>query len=106
MEQNRKYGSITVMASILLALASVVFSENPCYAGTPGANSWFDIIFLCLRINIYEENSGSLVGERTYLLTKYLLLACATLFAVGILWYAGALSTPRKKDDKRQPEQP
>ena len=97
MEQNKKWGVIAIACSIVLAIASVVFSENLCYAGTPG-DSWINLLLICLRVNVYEEIPGNSLGEHIYLQTKYLLLTCAAIMAVGILWHKGALPVPKQKD--------
>lgn len=94
MEREKKFGSITIASAFVLAIASLVFSENPCYAGTLG-DSWVNLLLLCLRINVYEEIPGNSVAEHVYIPTKYMLLVCAAILAIGILWLKGALPIPR-----------
>jgi len=98
MERSKKVGTVAIVASVVLAIASVVFSENLCYAGSPAAESWLNLLLICLRVNIYEETPDNQFDDHIYIYvpTKYLLLACATLLAVGTLWYTGALSVPGK----------
>lgn len=91
MERNKRAGTVTIVASILLAFAAIVFSENPC-AGSSA--SWLNLLLICLRVNVYEEIPGNEYGEHMFLPTRFLLLACTTLFAIGVLWYKGALSVP------------
>ena len=95
MERHKRFGIIAITASIILAIASLVFSENPCYAGSP---SWLDLLLMCLRVNVYEETPGYILGDHIYLQTKYLLLACAALLAVGVLWHKGAIPVPGGAD--------
>ena len=91
MEQHKQFGISAIAASIILAIASVVFSENLCYAPeTPFIN----LLLICRRVNIYEEIPGNQFADHLYLPTKYLLLACATIFAVGFLWLKGAIPVP------------
>jgi len=88
-ERNKKIGAVAIAVAIIVALAAVVFSENICYlAGDVPTLKW---LLVCLRVNLYEEIPGNEFSDHIYLPTKYILLACATLFAVGILWRNGSL---------------
>jgi hypothetical protein len=100
MERGKKFGLIAIACAAVLAIASLVFSENICYSGATG-DSWFNLLSVCLRIKIYGEIPLSSFGDQTYLHleTKYLLLACSILFAVGIFWHKGALPVPGAKAD-------
>lgn len=93
MDKNRKFGQIAIAASIVMALAAIAFSENPCTAGTPG-DAWINILLICLHITVWQEYSGGTFGERIEIPTKYLLVACSAIFAVGVLWLKGALQAP------------
>lgn len=93
MERHKRFGIIAITASIILAIASLVFSENPCSGGS-GSPSWLDLLLVCLRVNVYEETPGYILTDHIYLQTKYLLLACAVLLAVGVLWHKGAIPVP------------
>ena len=104
MEKNKRFGAVAIATSIVLAVASIVFSENLCYAGSPSSESWVTLALVCLRVNVYEEMPGSLVGEHFYLPTKYLLLACVALLAVGTLWYLGALPVPSGRTEAKSQE--
>jgi hypothetical protein len=95
-ERQKKFGSIAIASSLVLAIASLVFSENLCYAGTLG-DSWLNMLLICLRINVYEEIPGNSFADHIYIPTKYVLLACAAVLAVGILWLKGALPVPSEK---------
>ena len=105
-ERNKKFGTIAIAVSIVLAIASVVLSENLCYAGSPAAESWLNLLLVCLRVNVYEEIPGNQFADHIYLPTKYLLLACATLLAVGVLWYTSALPAPGKSGKAESQEPP
>ena len=91
MERHKRFGISAVASSIVLAIASVVFSENLCYAAeTPFIN----LLLICLRVNVYEEIPGNQFADHLYLPTKYLLLACATIFAIGFLWLKEVIPVP------------
>ena len=99
MENNKKFGLITIVFSLVLGIASLVFSENICHGGT--GDSWLNLILICLRINIYEYFPENAFENHIYLQTKYLLLACATILAIGILWHKGALPVPGTKREAK-----
>lgn len=82
MNQSKKCGSIIVALSIVLALAALTFSDNPCHTETP----MIDVFLRCLHISI--------IADIPDVPTKFPLLACAALLAVGILVLKGALPFP------------
>ena len=97
MEYHKKLGTIAMVLSIVLALASFVFSTSGCYPGTRYDESLVKWFLFCLRVVIYEEVPGNLFSDdNIYLPTKYLFLACVGLFAVGALWYRDSLPIPDK----------
>lgn len=96
MEYHKKLGTITMALSAVLALASFVFSTSGCYAGTTNDESMVRWVLFCLRVVVYEDIPGNEYADHLYLPTKYLLLACAGIFAVGVLWYRNALPMPAK----------
>ena len=104
MERHKKFGLLATAASLVFAAASLVFSENLCYAGSPAAESWLNLLLVCLRINVYEEIPGNQFSDHLYVPTKYLLLACITLLAVGVLWYRGALPVPGGSGEGKLPK--
>lgn len=92
MEQHTKLGTMTIALSVILALASLVFSTSGCAAD----NSLVTSLMYCLRVVIYEDIPGNEYAEHMYIPTKYLLLTCSAIFAVGVLWYRGALPVPAR----------
>lgn len=92
MEYHKKLGSITMAISIILALASIAFSESDCYERSPNNQSTVKWVLFCLRVVVYVE----IYADNIYIPTKYILLTCATIYAVGALWYKGALPVPKK----------
>ena len=80
--------------SIVLAFASVVFSESVCYAGSPADASFVKWLLVCLRVTLYEEIPGNEFAPHLYLQTKYLLLVSVSLFLLGMLWCKGVLGVP------------
>lgn len=105
MEREKRFGLIAIASAIFLAAASFVFSENACYPGGAG-DSWLNLLLICLRLNIYEEVPGYPIGLYLYVPTKYLLLACIALLAVGALWHKGALPIPSRKAEPKTPKPP
>ncbi len=96
MEHHKKLGTIAMALSIVLALASFVFSTSGCYPGTVNDESLVKWFLFCLRVVIYEEIPGNQFSDHIYLPTKYLFLTCVGLFAVGALWYRDSLPIPAK----------
>lgn len=94
MESHKKVGMCAMVVSVLLALASVVMSESLCPFDSPLSGSTLQWLLICLQINVYEDVPGNSFAAHLYVPTKYALLACALLFAIGGLWHRGALPVP------------
>lgn len=96
MEHHKKLGTITMALSVVLALAFFALSTSGCYPGTINDESPVKWFLFCLHVVVYEAIPDNQFADHIYLPTKYLLLFCAGLFAVGGLWYRGALPIPAK----------
>ena len=99
MERNKKIGLITIILALTLAAASLVFSSNPCHYETPLTS----VLLNCIRIDLPDYTLFNEFAREPHVLTKYLLLACFILFAIGFLWLKGALSAPGGSMPKAQP---
>ena len=80
MKNYKNLGLAIVLISPVLAFSAFVFSENPCAASSPSSTN---VLLHCLRITIYQDFSDPLNGEDYFVYTKYLLLACVALAAIG-----------------------
>jgi len=91
MEDHKKIGKLTMVLSVILALTFIVISQDICSANLPIVH-W---LMLCLKVTIIDSVIG---GEYVnfYLQTKYLLLLCVVIFALGALWHWAVLSLPSK----------
>ena len=86
---QRQLGISTLVLSAILAAAAIAFSTNPCYAEMPLVT----MLLNCIRID--EVPTFNDYGPKeTYILTKYVLLGCAAIAAVGYLWLKGVLPAP------------
>lgn len=90
MDQTRKVGVITIVVSLVLAATAVAFSTNPCHAEVPLTS----VLLNCIRIEDLPDFGEYTSVMKPYVLTKYLLLACAVLAAIGYLWLKGVLPVP------------
>lgn len=94
LDSHKKVGTITMVLAVILAIASIVISENKCYADSVFMESTLQWLLMCLQINLREDTSGVLPASHLYIQTKYFLLTCATLFAIGGLWHKNVLPIP------------
>ncbi|BDB30736.1 hypothetical protein Tamer19_41910 [Cupriavidus sp. TA19] len=105
MERHKKIGTLMIAVSIIMALTSVVFSENACHAGWGADESFLRLLLVCLRINFYEEIPGNEFSDHIYLPTKYALLGCAALLLLGGLFLKGVFASSHVTPaDPKQPE--
>lgn len=101
MERHHKLGTIVMVLSVVLVLASLVFSDNVCYPDAPAAQSIWSWLSICMRLVVYEDVPGNEYADHLYIPAKFLVLSCALIFALGFLWYRGALPLPARS--KRRP---
>ena len=91
MERHKRFGTLAVVSSIVLTVASFAFSDTVCYSSDV---SFASVLLFCLRMNLPSELQFS---DATYIYTKYLLLACSVIFAIGFLWFKAVLPVPGRR---------
>ncbi len=102
MDDNQKYGIITILISFLLMLLVLMISE-----GWDPRLDYSENIMYSLKIQLIEvtdENSNTMFGPTSHYLidieSKYILLALLTVAGYGLTTYIGATSAfkPWKKN--------
>ena len=106
MEWHKRVGITTITVAILLAMLSVVVSESQCYADAPAAQSVLQWLLVCLRIKLFDDLLDFDIASAIYVSTKYVLMGCFTLFALGVLWYKNVLPVPRMPEKARASASP
>ena len=102
MEYNKKVGIILMVVSVVVAILSFLISDCD-YCNFSEASLLALVMYgFRLRLISYETAYPPYMIDIS---TKYVLLFCLATFAVGMLFYLGALNAPRLKKSEQATRQ-
>lgn len=101
MEYNKKVGIVLMVASPLFAIFSFFISDAE--DSVIYHNGYFNSLFNgWLRVRFFQSQVmgvGEYISHTEYLIdipTKFVLLLCLAIFALGLLYFLKVLNAPRK----------
>ena len=98
MEYNKKVGIILMVVSVVVAILSFLISD--CDYCNFSEASLLALVMYGFRLRLISDGHYMIDFS-----TKFALLFCLATFAVGILFYLGALNAPRLKKSEQATRQ-
>lgn len=89
MEYQKRFGLIVMVTSIVLIIVAIVLSTSRCYGDVSG----FNYVMYCMHLSFFAQDP-SLSLYLIDIPTKYMFIVCSIIFALGFLWYQGAIKAP------------
>ncbi len=105
MEKHKRIGLITMVLSVVLAVATIVFSHNFCSPFEAPASIW-QSLSVCMRLVVYQASPHWENPNDILIPTTYLMFFCLVFFAVGLLWFCGALPLSTQAKNKVHKQTP
>lgn len=93
---TKRVGVTTMVAAVVLAIVASLISDDLC--GTGSNLSSFQSFLYCLQISLvrhsFEERLIDPSATDYFIWTKYVVLLCVGLFALGFLWHKAVWPVP------------
>lgn len=96
MENQRKIGTLVMVASVFLAICFFVLSSDACFVGQIDPSIPLGWIRYCFNLRFFPDGDSIYSEYAIDIPYKFLFLICALIFACGFLISKDVIKIPKK----------